>query len=115
MKGVEEAAGAPVPMTAELVGAATRGVEEATGVDEKRAEEDFLGVEMTRVDEDVIVGVEVEVTSVVLMLVLVGVCVGVGVDVGVGVAEIVTGIQFRSSWSRVPDGVTVPAEAWHEA
>jgi hypothetical protein len=39
----------------------------------------------------------------------------VEVDVGVGVAEIVTGIQFRSSWARVPDGVTVPAEAWQEA
>lgn len=37
------------------------------------------------------------------------------VDVGVGVAEIVTGIQFRSSWARVPDGVAVPAEAWQEA
>lgn len=102
-------------MIAELVGAATRGVEEATAVDEMKADEDFLGVEMTRVDEEVIFGVEVEVTSVVLVLVLVGVWVGVGVDVGVGVAEIVTGIQFRSPWARVPDGVTVPAEAWQEA
>jgi hypothetical protein len=34
-------------MTAELVGAATSGVEEATGVDEMKAEEDFLGLDMT--------------------------------------------------------------------
>lgn len=37
------------------------------------------------------------------------------VDVGVGVAEMVTGIQFRSAWARVPDGVALPAEAWQEA
>lgn len=125
-----EAAGA-LPLAAALVDAATRGVEEATGADEMSAEEGFLVVEMTRVGEDVIVGVKVELTSVVLVLiselvlvgvgvlvlvlVLVGVWVGVEVDVGVGVAEIVTGIQFRSSWARVPDGVTVPAEAWQEA
>lgn len=110
-------------MTAAVVGAATRGVEAARGVDEMSAEEDFLGVEVTRVDEDVMAGVEVEVTSVVLVLVLVlvlvvvgvGVWVGVEVDVGVGVAETVTGIQFRSSLARVPDGVALPAEAWHEA
>ena len=79
LKEVEEAAGAPVPMIAAVVGAATRGVETARGVDEMRAEEDFLGVEVTRVDEDVMAGVEVEVTSVVLVLVLVLVLVGVGV------------------------------------
>jgi hypothetical protein len=45
---------------------------------------------------------------------------GVGVGVGVGVLVeqgpvTVTGIQLRSAEPRVPEGVTVPAEAWQEA
>jgi hypothetical protein len=101
LNAVADAAGAPLEMMAGLVGAATRGVE-VMRWEEARTEEDFTGVEVTRVDE-VMVGVLVEV----------GVWVGVGVDVGV--VRMVTGIQFRSSGPRVPDGVTVPAEAWHEA
>jgi hypothetical protein len=107
LKGVEEAAGAPVP----LLGAATRRVEEETvAVDEIRAEEDFLGV-----GAEVMVGVEVEVTSVVVVVLVGALVVVVVVDVGVWVVEIATGIQFRSSGPRVPEGVAVPAEAWQEA
>lgn len=114
MKAEGEAEGAPVPeMAASLVGAATRGVEVASGV-EMRAEEDFLGVMLGVMVE---VGVWVGVTTAV---VLDGVGVGVGVDVGVGVLVeqgpvTVTGIQLRSAEPRVPEGVTVPAEAWQEA
>lgn len=114
LKAVGEAAGVLLP--AASVGAATSGVEVMRGVEEARAE-DFLGVEVTRVEQEVTieveveVGVGVEVSSTVLVLVGVGVWVGVGV----GVVEMVTGIQFKSSGPRVPEGVTVPAEAWHEA
>lgn len=113
LKAEGEAEGAPVPeMTASLVGAATRGVEVASGVE--RAEEDFFGVMLGVMVE---VGVWVGVTTAV---VLDGVGLGVGVDVGVGVLVeqgpvTVTGIQLRSAEPRVPEGVTVPAEAWQEA
>ena len=110
LKAEGEAEGAPVPeMAASLVGAATRGVEVASGV-EMRAEEDFLGVMLGVMVE---VGVGVEVTTAVVLD-------GVGVGVGVGVLVeqgpvTVTGIQLRSAEPRVPEGVAVPAEAWQEA
>lgn len=74
LKAVGEAAAALLPeMMAGLVGAATRGVEVMRWVDEARTEEDFLGVVVTKVDEEVEVGVGEEVSTAVLVLVLMGV------------------------------------------
>lgn len=118
LKAVEEAAGAPDPeITAPVVGAATRGVEVIKWEAEEEAatEEDTLGEEIAL---ELGVALEVEVSKTVLLGVAVEV--GVAVDVGVGVLVeqgpvTVTGIQFRLSELRVPEGVTVPAEAWQEA
>ena len=78
LKAVGEAAAALLPeMIPVPVGATTRGVEVMRWVDEARTEEDFLGVVVIKVDEEVEVGVGVEVSSAVLVLTMVLVLVGV--------------------------------------